>query len=87
MANKPNAVGVALGLLSRFADAPFVRKHRLNKTAEKIVYLGTRTGFQAIVGATRLFKPARSTAAAARLARPGLPPGGIAVDQSMHGPT
>lgn len=71
MANKPNAVGTVLSMLSRFADAPFVRKHELNKTAEKVVYLSTRTGFQAIHQATRLFKPGKPQGGAARLALPG----------------
>ncbi|MBP9713957.1 MAG: acyl-CoA dehydrogenase family protein [Sterolibacterium sp.] len=71
MANKPNAVGTVLGMLSRFADAPFVRKHALNKTAEKVVYLSTRTGFQAISQASKLFKPAKPQGSASRLALPG----------------
>lgn len=71
MANKPNAVGTVLGMLSRFADSPFVRKHDLNKTAEKVVYLSTRTGFQAIVQARKLFKPAKPQGSANRLALPG----------------
>ena len=71
MANKPNAVGTVLGMLSRFADSPFVRKHELNKTAEKVVYLSTRTGFQAVAQARKLFKPAKPKGGAARLALPG----------------
>jgi alkylation response protein AidB-like acyl-CoA dehydrogenase len=71
MANKPNAVGTVLGLLSRFADAPFVRKHELNKSAEKIVYLSTRTGFQAVAQARKLFKPAKPKGGVSRLTRPG----------------
>ncbi len=71
MANKPNAIGTVLGMLSRFADAPFVRKHELNKAAEKVVYLSTRTGFQAISQANKLFKPAKPQGGAARLALPG----------------
>jgi alkylation response protein AidB-like acyl-CoA dehydrogenase len=71
MSPKPNAVGKALSLLSRFADASFVRKHDLNKAAEKVVYLSTRTGFQAIIGTRKLFKPAPPKGAASRLALPG----------------
>ncbi len=71
MSKKPNAIGRALGLLSRFAGASFVRRHALNKPAEKLVYLGTRTGFQAITAANRLFKPARPQGGAHRLALPG----------------
>ena len=71
MSNKPNAVGTVLGMLSRFADSPFVRKHDLNKTAEKVVYLSTRTGFQAIVQARKLFKPGKPQKGASRLALPG----------------
>ncbi|MBV2233986.1 MAG: acyl-CoA dehydrogenase family protein [Sterolibacterium sp.] len=71
MANQPNAVGAALGLLSRLADSAFMRRHKLNKTAEKAVYLSTRTGFQAINQARKLFKPTKAQGAASRLARPG----------------
>ncbi len=71
MSNKPNAVGTVLGMLSRFADSPFVRKHELNRTAEKVVYLSTRTGFQAVAQARKLFKPGKPQGGAARLALPG----------------
>lgn len=68
---KPNAIGVTLGMLSRFAGSPWVRKHALNKPAEKVIYLGTRTGFQAIVQARKLFKPGKSANGASRLAASG----------------
>ena len=71
MSNKPNAVGTVLGMLSRFADSPFVRKHDLNKAAEKVVYLSTRTGFKAIAQASKLFKPGKPQGGASRLALPG----------------
>ncbi|SMB25627.1 Acyl-CoA dehydrogenase [Sterolibacterium denitrificans] len=71
MANKPNAVGTALGTLSRLADSSFMRRHKLNKAAEKAVYLSTRTGFQAIAQARKLFKPAKPQGGASRLALPG----------------
>ena len=71
MSNKPNAVGTVLGMLSRFADSPFVRKHDLNKAAEKVVYLSTRTGFKAIAQASKLFKPSKPQGGASRLALPG----------------
>lgn len=71
MSKKPNVIGHALGFLSRFADAPFVRRHALNKPAERLVYLGARTGFQAVVAASKLFRPARPSGAARRLALPG----------------
>ena len=71
MANKSNAVGRVLKLLSRLADSAFMRRHNLNNAAEKAVYLSTRTGFQAISQARKLFKPAKPQGAAARLAQPG----------------
>lgn len=71
MANKPNAVGTALSTLSRLADSAFMRRHNLNKAAEKAVYLSTRTGFQAISQVNKLFKPAKPQGAATRLALPG----------------
>ncbi len=48
-----------------------MKENALNKPAEKIVYLGTRTGFQAIVKARKLFQPGKSKNGVSRLALPG----------------
>ena len=40
--------GLALGLASRFAAHPLVRKYGLAKPAEKIAYISTKKGFQLI---------------------------------------
>ncbi|MCC6647342.1 MAG: acyl-CoA dehydrogenase family protein [Polyangiaceae bacterium] len=68
--NPPNAIGRALDLLARFAGSAFVQRHALLRPAERAVYLGTRTGFQAVVRAQRVFKRA-TRGDAIRLGRPG----------------
>lgn len=42
--------GVGLGLASKFAGSRFAEKYKLRKSAEKMAYLSTRTGFKVAAG-------------------------------------
>jgi alkylation response protein AidB-like acyl-CoA dehydrogenase len=57
----------ALRVLSRLASSSSIDRYRLRKPVEKILYTGTRSGFQAVTAVSRTFSGSRKLSAPSRL--------------------
>jgi len=59
--------GVGIAALSRFAQSDLADQLKLRKPVEKILYRGSKAGFQLAGAAARAFGPAKSTSGKQRL--------------------
>lgn len=59
--------GLGIAALSRFAQSDLADRLKLRKPVEKILYRGSKAGFQLAGAAARVFAPAKSTAGKQRL--------------------
>lgn len=62
------AQGLGLFALTQFASSDMADRFNLRKPIETILYQGSKTGFQLATQAARVFKPAKSSGTATRLA-------------------
>ena len=67
MANRKDPMGIGLAVLNRIASSPDIDRLGLRKAAEKAVYQGAKSGFQAAGAAGRTFKRVRGSGQPKRL--------------------
>ncbi|HUP99604.1 MAG TPA: acyl-CoA dehydrogenase family protein [Aeromicrobium sp.] len=67
MANRRDPMGIGLAVLNRIASSEMIDKLGLRKAAERAVYQGAKSGFQAVGAASRTFKKTKGSGNAARL--------------------
>ena len=67
MANRKDPMGIGLAVLNRIASSPAIDRLGLRKAAEKAVYQGAKSGFQAAGAAGRTFKRVRGSGQPKRL--------------------
>jgi hypothetical protein len=60
-------MGMGLAVLNRIASSPAIDKLGLRRAAERAVYQGAKSGFQAVAVAGRSFKKAQGSGKPARL--------------------
>ena len=68
MANRKDPMGIGLAVLNRIASSPTIDKLGLRKAAERAVYQGAKSGFQAAGAANRTFKKSKGSGKPQRLA-------------------
>lgn len=69
MSNRKDPMGMGLHVLNRIARMPAIDRLGLRKSAERVVYHGTKSGFQTVGVVNRTFRRAKSSGKPARLAR------------------
>lgn len=66
MANRKDPMGIGLAVLNRIASSPAIDRLGLRKAAERAVYQGAKSGFQAVGTANRTFKRVKGSGTARR---------------------
>ena len=56
--NTNDIQGLGLNLLNRFARSDWPDRLKVRKSVEKLLFVGSRTGFQLVGAAARSFSPA-----------------------------
>ncbi len=71
MANRKDPMGIGLAVLNRIASSPAIDRLGLRKAAERAVYQGAKSGFQAAGTANRTFKRVKGSGKARRQSTAG----------------
>lgn len=66
MANRKDPMGIGLAVLNRIASSPAIDRLGLRKAAERAVYQGAKSGFQAAGTANRTFKRVKGSGSGRR---------------------